>query len=516
VSLAARPDASPAGGVGLHRPLCPEGRRAREGEAAAPCAEASRPFVLAATVLASAMAFIDGSIVVIALPAIQRDFAAGFADLQWVVHGYALMLGALILIGGGLGDRIGRRRVFSIGIAVFALASLACAAAPDLATLIAARALQGVGAALLAPQSLAIVAASFPKAARGRAIGVWAGASAMTTALGPPLGGFLIDALDWRAVFWINLPLSAAALWLTLRHVPESRSPSGGPLDLLGALAAVSGFGALTLALTLATEGGGGGWPLWLGLGAAALAALPLLERRAANPIAPPRLFRSRTFTIANVMTLLLYGALSGVLFLLPFELVARRGLSASEVGFTLLPLGLVIGLVSRVSGGWADRRGVRTLLAGGSALVALAALWLALAPPGYVLGALAPVLVLALGMGLVVAPLTTAVMNGVDDADAGAASGVNNAASRLAGLLAVALLGWIGAAVFAAALDAPAAEAARFGALPAPGAAGRAAQEAAFLAGWRAAMAAAVLLALAAAALAALGMPGRAEPGAR
>ncbi|HWT30038.1 MAG TPA: MFS transporter, partial [Propylenella sp.] len=400
--------------------------------------------VLAATVLASAMAFIDGTVVTIALPAIQETLRAGFGQLQWVVNGYTLMLGALLLIGGSLGDRLGRRRVFLSGIALFAAASIACALAANAAVLIGARAVQGVGAALLVPQSLAILSASFPREVRGRAIGTWAAASAITTALGPPLGGFLIDLLSWRAAFWINLPLSAAALWLTWRFVPESRDEAAsGRLDWSGSVLAVAALAALIYGLTAFS--GSAGTPTAVGamlLGGAGLAAFWRVERSAANPVMPPSLFRSRPFLAANVLTLFLYGALAGVLFLLPFDLIERRGLPASAVGTTLLPFGLVIGLLSRFAGSLADQYGAKMFLVSGSLLVAAAIGMLALNLPDYWLGVFVPVLVMAFGMAAVVSPLTTVVMNSAPDAQSGAASGINNAASRIAGLFAVAALG--------------------------------------------------------------------------
>jgi MFS family permease len=269
----------------------------------------ARQFVLAATVLASAMAFIDGTIVMIALPIIQMDFHADFPAMQWVVNAYTLTLGALILVAGALGDRVGRRRVFVIGIAIFALASLACAFAPDVGILIGARAVQGIGGALLVPQSLAIIAATFPREVRGSAIGFWAAAAAITTSLGPPVGGFLIDAASWRAAFLINLPLSAAALWMTLAYVEESRDDSAaGRLDWAGSAAAACSLGALTFVLTLLSSAGTN---VAL-VGAMLIAALAggfifwRIEKRARNPILPAILFRSRSFLVANILTLFL------------------------------------------------------------------------------------------------------------------------------------------------------------------------------------------------------------------
>ncbi|MGP9821619.1 MFS transporter [Salinarimonas sp. NSM] len=455
--------------------------------------QAARVWVLAGTILASAMAFIDGTVVHVALPALQADLGAGFTALQWVVNGYALTLGGLILVGGALGDRVGRRRVFVWGIGLFAIASLACALAPTASTLIAARLVQGVGAALLVPQSLAIIAASFPKDVRGRAIGVWAGASAITTALGPPLGGFLVDALSWRAVFWINLPLSAGAIWIARAHMPADRGAGAaeGPLDWPGAVLAVVGFGLVTLALTLASEAGVSILLVAavLATGIGTLVGFVAVEARAASPLMPLSLFASRCFAGANLLTMFLYAAFVTALFLLPFELQSRRGLSATEVGLTMLPIGLVIGVGSRFSGALADRIGPQTPLALGSGLVALGAGWLALAPPGYWIGIVVPIVSMSCGMALAVAPLTTSVMNAVDEARAGAASGVNNAASRLAGLFGVAIAGSLASARFFAEAGAAAGPDARFGVLPAPSDPGRAALEGAFLSGFSGAL---------------------------
>jgi MFS family permease len=310
----------------------------------------------------------------------------------------------------------------------------------------------GIGAAALVPQSLAIISATFPREIRGRAIGTWAAASAVTTALGPPLEGFLIDFWSWRAAFWINLPLSAAALWLTLRFIPDSRSEAAaGPMDWTGTFVAVASLAALTVGLTWLAEGGPrrAAALAAMAAGALGLALFWFVERRASDPIMPPSLFGSRVFAGTNVVTLFLYGSLAGVLFLLPFDLIGRRGLSASAVGLTLLPLGLVIGLFSRPAGALADRYGPRAFLTGGSALVALACAGLALSVDNFWIGVIAPVLCLAAGMALAVSPLTTAVMNSVPDERSGVASGVNNAASRIAGLLAVAVLGVVAELIF-------------------------------------------------------------------
>jgi EmrB/QacA subfamily drug resistance transporter len=504
--------------LGVHAPLCPDGRAALDAASETPCAPRARPYVLAATIVASAMAFIDGSIVTIALPALQEDLDAGFASLQWVVNAYALLLGALILVGGGAGDRFGRRRVFTVGLALFGLASIGCAAAPSIQWLILARGIQGIGAALLVPQSLAIIAAAFPRDVRGRAIGLWAGASAMTTALGPPLGGILIDALGWRSVFWINLPLCAAALWLTSTHVPESRDETArGSFDWLGGVLAVGAFGCLAAGLTVFSEpdGATAGAAVLLALGVAGLFALLRTERSAANPLLPLSLFASREFTGANLVTLLLYGALSAVLFLLPFDLIERRGLSALQVGFVLLPFGLIIGLGSHYVGGWADRVGPRRPLVLGAALVTVASAGLAIGQGGFSVAVLTPVLLLSAGMALVAAPLTTAVINAAPDSQSGAASGVNNAASRLAGLFAVAIVGVAANLVFLANVDAAmvSAAAARFGELPPSMDAARPGIEAAFVDAYRFSMALAAGAGLSATFIAALLVPAKRAP---
>jgi EmrB/QacA subfamily drug resistance transporter len=464
--------------------------------------ERQRRFVLAATVLASAMAFIDGSVVTMALPVMQDQLQATFQELQWIVNAYTLMLGALILVGGALGDRLGRKRIFTIGIVIFAIASLVCAVATSAAILIAARAVQGIGAALLVPQSLAIIAASFPREVRGRAIGVWAAASAITTSLGPPIGGFLIDLWSWRVAFLINLPLSAGALWLTFAHVPESRDKKpSGRLDWLGSALVVASLGAITYGLTALPERSASAALIAAAFlfGALGLLAFWQVEHRAENPTLPLSLFRSRPFLVTNIVTLFLYGALAGVLFLLPFDLIGRRGMAASTVGLTLLPFGLIIGLLSRPVGGLADRHGARGFLVGGSLVVASAAAVLALNLEGYWVGVFAPLILMALGMAAVVSPLTTTVMNSAPDERSGAASGINNAASRLAGLVAVAVLGAIAGLIFVG-MGAP--RDARFGTLPAAGESARGTLEQAFLAAYSGAMAvAAVWAALAAAA---------------
>jgi MFS family permease len=319
------------------------------------CAARARPWVLAATILGSSMAFIDGSVVTVALPAIQADLTTSVAGAQWVANAYMLMLGALILVGGAAGDRFGRRRVFALGIAIFTAASVACGLAPNTAALIVARAVQGIGGALLIPGSLAIISAAFPADERGKAIGTWAGFSALTTAVGPVLGGWLVDTLSWRAIFFINVPIALLTLGLAFWHVPESRNASDdGTVDWRGALLAMLGLAGLVYGLTAASDFD---WmdPMVLGvlLGSGlALAIFVWYEARAPSPMMPLGLFRSPVFSGANAITFLLYFALGGILFFLPFNLIRIQGYSATLAGAAFLPFTLIMGGLSRWSGG--------------------------------------------------------------------------------------------------------------------------------------------------------------------
>ncbi len=494
---------------------------------ATPPADASAArWTLVSAVLGSSMAFMDGTVVNVALPAIQRSMNASGADAQWLIEAYALFLAALLLVGGALGDRFGRKRVFLVGVVVFTAMSAACAAAQGTGQLIAARALQGIGAALLVPGSLALLGANFPEDRRGRAIGTWSAFSGITAAIGPVVGGFLVDHFSWRWAFLLNVPIGIALLLACMAKVPESRGEAAdGPIDLAGAVTATLGLAGIVFALIEAPTRGWGSAPVAIAgvVGLAGLAAFVACEARMRHPMLPLHLFRDRDFAGANLLTLLLYAALGGSLYFVPLNLIQVQGYPATAAGAALLPFVAIMFTLSRWAGSLVDRMGAKiplvvgpTIAAGGFALLAWPGVggsyWTTFFPAMCVLG---------LGMTITISPLTTTVMNALGEKLAGTASGVNNAVSRAAGLLAIAALGALLAQVFeprlhdalaraqlpAGVADAVYAQRAKLGAIAPPAGAASAvaarvhdAVGQAFVAGFRAAMLTSAGLALASA----------------
>jgi EmrB/QacA subfamily drug resistance transporter len=402
-------------------------------------------WVLLATIVGSGMALLDSTVVNVALPAIGKDLGGGVAGLQWVVTAYLITLSSLILIGGSLGDLFGRRRIFIIGTVWFSGASLLCAAAPTLGLLIAARAVQGVGGALLTPGSLAIIEASFVPEDRNRAIGAWSGLGGVATAIGPFVGGWLVSAVSWRLIFLLNLPLAVTVL-LASPHVPESRDPaSGHRVDGLGAALAAVGLAALTYALIEGPSGSVSAAVSVLSalIGIGGLFGFFLVERSSRHPMLPLNIFRSRQFSAANLVTVAVYAALGGIFFLLAVYLQQVLHYSPVEAGAALFPLTVIMLLLSARAGELAQRIGPRLPMTLGPIIVGIGLLLMLRIQPGshYVSTVLPSVIVFGLGLSLTVAPLTATVLAAVDPSHAGIASGVNNAVARVAGLLAVALL---------------------------------------------------------------------------
>jgi EmrB/QacA subfamily drug resistance transporter len=428
------------------------------GEFGSPCGQNAGKWILTATILGSSMAFIDSTVVNVALPAIQAGFHTGVVGVQWVVESYGLFLSAWVLTGGAMGDLFGRRKIFLIGVVIFAAASFACGLAPSIELLILARSLQGLGAALLVPGSLAIISASFEEKKRGAAIGTWSGFTAITTAIGPVLGGWLVEHISWRWAFFINLPLAAMVVVISLWRLPESRSAGAGPVDRMGALSVTLGLGGLVSGFIESTNLG---WknPLVFGslaAGLACLVAFVFVEAKTDSPMVPLNVFKSRAFSGANLLTLFLYAAIGIFFFLFPLNLIQVQGYSAVKAGAAVLPMSLLMLALSRWSGALVTRYGARLPLIVGPVIVAAGfALFVVPSVGGSYWKSFFPgVMVVGFGLAIAIAPLTTVVMDSAGEDHVGVASGINNAVARVAGVLAIAVLGIVMTAAFRSRLN--------------------------------------------------------------
>ncbi|GLQ88316.1 MFS transporter [Dyella flagellata] len=411
-----------------------------------------------AAILGSSLAFIDGTVVNVALPAIQQDLGATTSDAQWVMESYALFLASLLLVGGTLGDRFGRKRIFMLGVGLFTLASIGCSLSSAVLPLIVARAFQGIGAALLVPGSLALISATFPPSERGAAIGTWSAFSGITAAIGPVIGGFLVEHYSWNWAFLVNVPVGAVLLAICVAKVPESKGSVAGPVDVLGACLVTVGLAGLVFAFIEAPTRGWTATPIWMaaGIGILALLLFARVEARAVSPMLPLALFRERAFAGANMLTLLLYAALGGSLFFVPLNLIQVQGYGATAAGAALLPFIAIMFLLSRWTGRLVDRFGARPPLVIGPTIAAVGFAMFAVpsTESTYWTTFFPAICVLGLGMTVTIAPLTTTVMNVAGKELAGTASGINNAVSRAAALLAIALFGFALTLIFNAKLD--------------------------------------------------------------